>query len=81
LEQRFLTVLGTSPARHARELRLQKAARLTRDSVARFTDVSLQCGFASQAVFNRSFRERFGMSPRNYRRQHGTLIQPPIARK
>ncbi len=79
LEQRFQASLATSPARYARELRLQKAARLARDSALRFTDIALQCGFASQAVFTRSFQSRFSLTPMNYRRKYGTLILKPMA--
>jgi AraC-like DNA-binding protein len=33
--------------------------------------LALEAGFGSKATFNRAFRARFGMSPRDYRDRHG----------
>ena len=77
LEMRFQARLRIGPGRYASGLRLQIAARLARDSAATFTEISLQCGFASQAVFTRAFRNKFGATPGNYRREYGTRIAGP----
>ncbi len=77
LEMRFLAKLQISPGRYASDLRLQTAARLARDGAATFTEISLQCGFASQAVFSRAFRHKFGTTPGNYRREFGTHVANP----
>ncbi len=34
------------------------------------TSIAFQCGFNSTAHFSRSFRKQYGVSPREYRRQH-----------
>ncbi len=74
LETRFQTRLGIGPGRYATDLRLQTATRLARDTSATFTDIAVQCGFTSQAVFTRAFKTKFGITPGNFRRDRNTLI-------
>jgi len=53
---------------YARRLRLEKAAgRLLAEPLAAVTDVALDCGFSTSALFCRLFRARFGMSPTAWR--------------
>ncbi|MCJ9728672.1 AraC family transcriptional regulator [Bradyrhizobium sp. PRIMUS42] len=40
------------------------------------TDVALRWGFNDLSHFSRSFRRRFGMSPREYRNLLGFLQKP-----
>ena len=50
--------------------RLQAAARLLEDPARAATpilSIALDCGFASVGPFNRAFRARFGVAPRDYR--------------
>jgi AraC-like DNA-binding protein len=64
---RALKASGLSPMRYAWSLRLSHAARLlakTPDGGIR--DIAFQCGFASAAHFSRAFRERYGMTPREF---------------
>lgn len=54
--------------------RLERAAQLLRseDHAAQsVTDIALECGFNSASHFGSRFRQRFGMSPRAYRRAAG----------
>lgn len=67
LELAFRKHLGTTPARHLRERRLQGArAQLTARSAAsrpRVADVALAWGFSNPGQFARAYRERFGELP------------------
>jgi AraC-like DNA-binding protein len=64
--------IQTTPSAYLREQRLQSAARMLtepggRDSIAA---IALQCGFADVTTFARTFRKRFGMTPRDWRAGH-----------
>lgn len=48
--------------------RLSMAARLLLISDAPVTEVAAQTGFGNLSYFNRTFRARYGMTPRDYRR-------------
>lgn len=68
---------GTSPMRYVWERRLEKCrAMLERNDFAgwRITEIALSCGFDDLAHFSRSFKLRYGLSPRAWRaadRSHG----------
>jgi AraC family transcriptional regulator len=64
----FSALVGESPAEYVRRLRLEKAAlRLSVEPAAKVTGIALDCGFSTSAHFCRLFRERFGMSPTDWR--------------
>ena len=59
-----------SPRDYVLRRRLQEAARRLRDPCWRghtIAEIAHCCGFASNAVFTRSFRERYDQSPTEYR--------------
>lgn len=68
LEGLFRTELGTTPARHALDLRLQAARRMLSDTRHPVGEVALRTGFSSPTAFARAFRRRFGTSPLRARR-------------
>jgi AraC-like DNA-binding protein len=68
---RALKANGLSPMRYAWSLRLEHAKRLLAGSPQGATqEVAYQCGFASAAHFSRAFKERYGMTPREYAASH-----------
>ena len=67
LERLFQRHLQTSPARHYLELRLQSARQLLLREKTTIGEVSISCGFVSNAHFSRAFGKRFGQSPRAFR--------------
>jgi AraC-like DNA-binding protein len=54
-----------APHQYLLGLRLRGAARLLRDGAA-VTDAALANGFENLSHFSRTFRRRFGVSPRRY---------------
>ena len=50
------------------DVRLEHASVLLADSDLPITDIYLECGFQSQATFNRVFRAKYKVTPRQYRR-------------
>ena len=61
--------LGASPRQMLCNLRLQSAAVLLRDPSVRVKEVQARVGIGDASHFCRDFRERFGVSPTEYRYQ------------
>lgn len=51
------------------ELRLDRAADLLRSADRKIIDVAMDCGFTHLGLFTTKFRERFGMTPGQWRKQ------------
>jgi AraC-like DNA-binding protein len=68
--QRLMGASGTSFTGYVNELRLQRAIELLTElhtTAQRISDVALEVGFSDVSHFNRLFRARFGVSPREVR--------------
>ncbi len=63
LESLFRTALGTTPAAHSLDLRLQAARRMLTDTRHPIAEVALRTGFSSPSTLSRAFRARFGQPP------------------
>ncbi len=64
----FQALTGETPLTFVKRVRLDRAASLLQTSPGQpVTQIALACGFPSPAAFSRSFRERFGVSPRDFR--------------
>src|SRR5207302_9409336 len=84
---RFHRTTGRLLSHFLKEKRLEKAARLLKAGNLRVSMIARRCGFDSENYFRQQFRERFAMSPRQFR-ANGTLraltaprvaIQPQMA--
>src|SRR5205823_6508156 len=60
---------GQTVAETLRQLRLRQAARLLRHSSRTVQEIAAEVGFHCPFHFSRRFRQSFGVSPRDYRRQ------------
>jgi AraC-like DNA-binding protein len=69
---RFHRMTGRLLSHFLKEKRLEKAARLLKGGNMRVSQIARRCGFDSENYFRQQFRERFGMSPRQFR-ANGTL--------
>jgi AraC-like DNA-binding protein len=63
----FQAVFGEAPLAFRTRLRLERAARLLRESNEPVTELSLRAGYQSLGTFSATFHERFGLSPSAYR--------------
>jgi AraC-like DNA-binding protein len=68
---RFHRGTGRLLSHFLKEKRLEKAARLLKSGDLRISQIARRCGFDSENYFRQQFRERYGMSPRQFR-SHGT---------
>ena len=78
VSRRYLDALfaesGGTVSRHLWERRLQRAAeRLRHPMPASITEIAHSVGFKDTSHFSRSFRKRFGMSPRDWRNGEDSL--------
>lgn len=72
----FRQVMGRTFTDYLNQLRIETSCRLLADTELPVTEVASTSGFANLANFNRRFRERRQMSPREYRTAH----RVPVAR-
>ncbi|MHB0971734.1 MAG: helix-turn-helix transcriptional regulator [Thermoanaerobaculia bacterium] len=64
---RFHRITGRLLSDFLKQKRLEKAARLLKRGDERITQIARVCGFDSENYFRQQFRNRFGMSPRQFR--------------
>lgn len=67
LERLFHRYLGCSPSRYYHQLRLTRARQLLKQTSMSILEIGVICGFISTPHFSRSYREYFGVSPRDER--------------
>ncbi len=65
----FKEIYSVPPMEYIISLRLKHACVLLQDSDTTVSEVALNVGFSNISFFSRCFKERLGLSPRDYRRQ------------
>ncbi|WP_430451503.1 helix-turn-helix domain-containing protein [Rhodopirellula europaea] len=70
LEQRFRAELNRSPAEEIRRVRMSHVGRLLLDSDKPISTIAYESGFATGASLSQAFRQHFGTTPGEYRRQN-----------
>jgi transcriptional regulator GlxA family with amidase domain len=68
LERLFKKYLHCVPRRYYLDLRLKKARQLLLQTSESVSEIAIACGFVSSSHFSKSYREIFGLSPREERR-------------
>ncbi|MDX2054819.1 MAG: helix-turn-helix transcriptional regulator [Polyangiaceae bacterium] len=63
----YTELRGISPGKALRDLRLNEAERLLRNTTLPIGDIGAQVGYPNATVFARVFRERHGLSPSEWR--------------
>ena len=63
--------IGATPRQLLCNMRLQAAALLLQDPSIRIKEIQARVGIADASHFCRDFRDRFGVSPTEYRYQRG----------
>jgi len=80
LEQRFMRILGQTPAAVIRRKRLERASRLLYDTELSIAEIASRCGFRSPETMTRAFRSEFGCPPSSMRvrgnRSKGIHVRP-----
>lgn len=66
-KREFKKEYNDSPARYIKNRKLEKAAKLLRNTDLRVSEVCYSSGFNDLAHFSRTFQSKFGLSPSKYR--------------
>ncbi len=67
LERLFKQYLNTVPSRYYLELRLNRARQLLQQTSKSIVQIGLSCGFSSGPHFSSTYRNHFGITPREER--------------
>jgi AraC family transcriptional regulator len=67
--RKFKLAVGESPHAYVVKRRLERACHLMMTSAASLSEIALSVGFSDQAHLCRLFRQAFGQSPANWRRE------------
>lgn len=67
LERLFQAELKTTPVRYYRNLRLERARVLIRQTSMKLPEIAFATGFGSASYFAKNYREKFGYTPREER--------------
>jgi AraC family transcriptional regulator len=67
--RKFKLAVGESPHAYVVRRRLERASHLMMTSAAPLSEIALSVGFSDQAHLCRLFRQAFGQSPANWRRE------------
>lgn len=76
----FKRVLGCTPTRYINNVRLDHAQKLLENPVMDIVDISYAVGFDSISYFYRLFKNRFGITPSQFKKRH-QISQPDLPRE
>lgn len=68
LQKLFKIQVGMPPIAYLRELRLGKARELLESTFRRVKQIGFEVGMPNDSHFTRDFKERYGVTPTEYRR-------------
>lgn len=71
----FKTNTGVSPMTFLRNLRLERACECLTSSFQQLKQIRLHIGMTDNSHFTRDFKDKFGLTPSEYRRRHWEKIQ------
>lgn len=71
LRRQFQQTLGIAPYEWILQARIRRARRLLATTTLRVKEIARQVGFEDPFQFSRTFTQRTGSSPRQFRKRHG----------
>lgn len=66
----FKNYTGKTPFEYINSYRLLQAEHLLRTTTRSIVDIGLSCGFTGQSYFGKVFKQQYGVSPAQYRKDH-----------
>ena len=69
--RQFEKIYGQSPKAYLLQIRLNAAIQMLWKKQTTISEIALACGFSDCNHFSRVFRQKFGMSPTEYRKRYG----------
>ncbi|WP_293312502.1 hybrid sensor histidine kinase/response regulator transcription factor [Pedobacter sp. UBA5917] len=73
LHRRLHAIVGKTASEFIREIRMKRAGQLLASGSKRISEVMFEIGISSNAHFNRYFKEMYGISPKEYIKNGGTV--------
>ena len=73
LSRMFAKTFHCNFSQYINNVRINYATTVLENSQESITSICLDCGFESQRTFNRAFKDRYKMTPREYRNKMHTL--------
>lgn len=70
LYERIRTIMRMTPLEYLRYARLKRASQLLLNSEMSVKEIRVAVGMPDATAFHRHFRDRFGMTPKEYRKQN-----------
>ncbi len=70
----FKEVIGCTPQEFIIRLRLTKAAEMMKTTSAPIGDIAVRCGYPNQLHFSQAFKKRYGLAPREWRKQNSVAM-------
>lgn len=67
----FHQLMDSTPMQYVKNLRLEKAAEMLKTTRKTAKETALDCGFNDVSYFTKAFRERMGVTPKEFRKQTG----------
>ncbi len=64
----FHQLMDTTPIQYVKNLRLEKAAEMLRETSKTAKEAALECGFNDVSYFTKIFREKVGITPKEYQK-------------
>jgi transcriptional regulator GlxA family with amidase domain len=64
----FRSETGISPKEYLRQLRLEHASRLLRESFLSVKEIRLATGYSDKTMFIKAFKAKYGAAPNEYRK-------------
>lgn len=71
----FKSNTGATPSAFLRELRLEKARLLLEDTFFQIKQIGLKTGLTDESHLTREFKNKYGVTPTEFRRQHWDNVQ------
>jgi AraC-like DNA-binding protein len=68
----FKAKTGITFVDYLNDIRIGHASRMLIDTTTPIAEIAFECGFTSITNFNRIFKKRKGVVPKNFREKHGT---------
>jgi transcriptional regulator GlxA family with amidase domain len=75
----FKSEMGVSPQRYLNSLRLEKAKEFLENGVLSVKEIASEVGIPNASRFCRSFKARYGATPKEYRKTHLRLDLESVA--